>query len=126
MFPRGVGVERWVTYFFPENQALMVFNSIWVPSVSPFTLNPCSKSTIQMKVAVRKARVQRTLETMRMPEKRADFMGKRAEMSSTHFKQAKCVPQAHSPVSDPAEVSRSKTVAHLRSNPISGHNKSPK
>jgi hypothetical protein len=94
MFPRGVGVERWVTYFFPENQALMVFNSIWVPSVSPFTLNPCSKSTIQMKVAVRKARVQRTLETMRMPEKRADFMGKRAEMSSTHFKQAKCVPEA--------------------------------
>jgi hypothetical protein len=98
MFPRGVGVERWVTYFLPENQALMVFNSVWVPSVSPFTLNPCSKSTIQMKVAVRKARVQRTLETMRMPEKRADFMGKRAEMSSTHFKQAKCVSKAQSPV----------------------------
>lgn len=31
-------------------------------------LNPCSKSTIQTKVATRKARVQRTLERMRMPE----------------------------------------------------------
>ena len=69
----------------PPNQAAIARNSSPEPSVSAFRLNPCSKSTIQMKVAVMKARVQRTLERRRMREF-IHSMKKRWESSSTELR----------------------------------------